>query len=383
MKKIICTVLAVILALSALSFAASAEDIVSASSLPREDTTGEPAREGPAGEMIMTGRAPSDQPAGQGTDAVTNAGDNVKAESGDTFAEVYAQWRVAGYPENVAGVTCERVTRYGGECIVSYTPNEYTVLVTDDSPEAIEKIRTWKTDGKGVTVNFAKSVIGYSGDTVTMKYTYDELAVVANSIIGDIIGRNDMINVDGSGRTAVFAKIEELSNRVVITLYRYCDANGKPVDPEKTNAVAKFYRGKYSVDCVTIKETEYNISGGAAEITVPVWETGMAPVERPVRGDGEKQPKFYPVRDRSRENHVPTKEDSGLKPLYAALVLIAALAIPVAALCMRGRAETLATAGGGTRTRTSAPDESEILRKVSDASEKPSDGLFDKIMKNK
>ncbi len=372
MKKIICTLLALIMALSAICFAVSADEVMSAGSLPIGEITGE----------IMTGRAPQDVPY---VDDVTRASDTEAAGKGDTFLDVYAGWRVFGYPENVAGVTRDRVTDYGGELIVSFTTNEYTVLVTDDSPEAIERIRTWKSDGNGIKVNFAKTVTGYSGAAVTMKYSYDELAVVANSIIGDILDRNEKINVNGSERTAVFAQIEELSNRVVIALYNYVDADGSIADAETTKAVAKFYREKYALDSVVIREIKSIISTGIGEITSPVWETGRAPSDYPVQDD-KRQPELYPVRggDSKDAYGLPGSKKTDVKFLYIAVALLAAFVIPAVVLYVRRRrAELLAVAGGGTHTSASAPSEKEILKEISSVAEKPDDGLYDRIMRDK
>lgn len=369
MKKIICTLLALIMALSAICFAVSADEVMSVGSIPVSEITGE----------IMTGRAPEDVPA---VDDTTRASDTEAVGKGDTFLDVYAGWRVFGYPENVAGVTRDRVTDYGGELIVSFTTNEYTVLVTDDSPEAIERIRTWKSDGNGIKVNFAKTVTGYSGAAVTMKYSYDELAVVANSIIGDILDRNEKINVNGSERTAVFAQIEELSNRVVIALYNYIDADGSIADAATTKAVAKFYREKYALDSVVIREIKSIISTGSAEITAPVWETGRAPADYPV----QDEPKLYPVRggDSKDAYNLPGSKKSNVKFIYIAVALLAAFVIPAVVLYVRRRrAELLAVAGGGTHTTASALSEKEILKEISSVSEKPDDGLYDRIMRDK
>lgn len=372
MKKTICTLLALLMTLSAMCFAVSADDVMSAGSLPVGEIAGE----------IMTGRAPQDVPA---VDDVTRASDTEAIGKGDTFLEIYAGWRVFGYPENVAGVTRDRVTDYGGELAVSFTPNEYTVLVTDDSPEAIEKIRTWKSDGKGVKVNFAKTVTGYSGAAVTMKYSYDELAVVANSIIGDILDRNEKINVNGSERTAVFARIEELSNRVVLTLYSYIDADGGVVDAATTKSVAKFYREKYALDSVVIREIKSIISTGIGEITSPLWETGRAPSDYPVQDD-KRQPELYPVRGGSSKDAygLPGSKKTDVKFLYIAVALLAAFVIPAVVLYVRRRrAELLAVAGGGAHTSASVRSEKEILREISSVSEKPDDGLYDRIMRDK
>lgn len=372
MKKIICTLLALIMALSAICFAVSADEVMSAGSLPVGEITGE----------IMTGRAPQDVPY---VDDVTRASDTEAAGKGDTFLDVYAGWRVFGYPENVAGVTRDRVTDYGGGLVVSFTPNEYTVLVTDDSPEVIERIRTWKSDGNGIKVNFAKTVTGYSGAAVTMKYSYDELAVVANSIIGDILDRNEKINVNGSECTAVFAQIEELSNRVVIALYNYVDADGNIADAATTKAVAKFYREKYALDSVVIREIKSIISTGIGEITSPVWETGRAPSDYPVQDD-KRQPELYPVRGGSSKDAygLPGSKKSNVKFIYIAVALLAAFVIPAVVLYVRRRrAELLAVAGGGTHTSASAPSEKEILKEISSVAEKPYDGLYDRIMRDK
>lgn len=372
MKKTICTLLALLMTLSAMCFAVSADDVMSAGSLPVGEVAGE----------IMTGRAPQNVPA---VDDVTRASDTEAIGKGDTFLEVYAGWRVFGYPENVAGVTRDRVTDYGGELAVSFTPDEYTVLVTDDSPETIERIRTWKSDGNGIKVNFAKTVTGYSGAAVTMKYSYDELAVVANSIIGDILDRNEKINVNGSERTAVFAQIEELSNRVVLTLYSYTDADGGVVDAATTKAVAKFYREKYALDSVVIREIKSIIPTGIGEITSPVWETGRAPSDYPVQDD-KRQPELYPVRGGNSKDAygLPGSKKTDVKFLYIAVALLAAFVIPAVVLYVRRRrAELLAVAGGGTHTSASAPSEKEILKEISSVAEKPDDGLYDRIMRDK
>ena len=70
MKKIICTLLALIMALSAICFAVSADEVMSAGSLPVGEITGE----------IMTGRAPQDVPY---VDDVTRASDTEAAGKGE------------------------------------------------------------------------------------------------------------------------------------------------------------------------------------------------------------------------------------------------------------------------------------------------------------
>lgn len=86
MKKTICTLLALLMTLSAMCFAVSADDVMSAGSLPVGEIAGE----------IMTGRAPQDVPA---VDDVTRASDTEAIGKGDTFLEVYADGVFSGIPK--------------------------------------------------------------------------------------------------------------------------------------------------------------------------------------------------------------------------------------------------------------------------------------------
>ena len=172
---------------------------------------------------------------------------------------------------------------------------------------------------------------------------------------------------------------------MVIALYNYVDADGGIADAATTKAVAKFYREKYTLDSVVIREIKSIIPTGIGEITSPVWETGRAPSDYPVQDD-KRQPELYPVRGGSSKDAygLPGSKKTDVKFLYIAVALLAAFVIPAVVLYVRRRrAELLAVAGGGAHTSASVRSEKEILREISSVSEKPDDGLYDRIMRDK
>ena len=82
--------------------------------------------------------------------------------------------------------------------------------------------------------------------------------------------------------------------------------------------------------------------------------------------------------------NLPGSKKSNVKFIYIAVALLAAFVIPAVVLYVRRRrAELLAVAGGGTHTSASAPSEKEILKEISSVAEKPDDGLYDRIVRDK
>lgn len=345
MKKIICAAIAAV--------------IVLAAALPVM-----------AGE-VSSAHAPVTELAPAG--AAAPAGDTAKLTG---FRGLLAEWKKNGLPENVAGVTQDTVTSYHEEILITHSSDDYTVLVLDDSTEAIDAIRAMYIDDGKVNVRFSRTATSTDGKKVTMVYSYNQLAFIANKVLDDLEVRGDTVKIsDGENAQAVGVTVDVLANRVRITLYSYKGNDGKLRDAENTKKTAEFYKRKYGSDRRIVIANITNNPDNTIEIgTVPaIWSETVNP-------DIKATEKRFPVRAESDAYAYAVDSDRPRQRIFIVAAVIAAV-LGIGAFTAARRSAVPVPVGGaavksGTHRR---PDEKTVLAEIKAAAQTPDDRLFDKI----
>ncbi len=309
--------------------------------------------------------------------AAAPAGDTAKLTG---FRGLLAEWKKNGFPENVAGVTQDTVTSYHEEILITHSSDDYTVLVLDDSTEAIDAIRAMYIDDGKVNVRFSRTTTSTDGKKVTMVYSYNQLAFIANKVLDDLEVRGDTVKIsDGENAQAVGVTVDVLANRVRITLYRYKGNDGKLRDAENTKKTAEFYKRKYGGDRRIVIANITNNPDSTIEIgTVP--EIGIETVNSDIKATEKR----FPVRAESDAYAYAVDSDRKRQRVFIVAAVIAAV-LGIGAFTAAHRSAVTVPVGGaavksGAHRR---PDEKAVLGEIKAAAQTPDDRLFDKIIEKK
>ncbi len=295
------------------------------------------------------------------------------------FPALLKSWQTYGYPDNVAGVTQDVVKKYGDELAVQHSTDQYIVLVTDASDAAVAAIREMYTEVPGITVSFTDTVLNTVGETITMRHTYNELALLANMLRAQIGSRDDVYiyisYTEEDGKTenvqvkTLSVSIDVLSNRVVLTIYKTRFQSGEFADPAGDAERIEYFKSEYDLSYLVIKEEELMIAQ-----TYASWQeddTYFAMGEYTPGEDGE----------------IAANVDLAIAPdndpwLFAVIALAALLVCATTLLIARRHALPVPADGASASSPAAGPlNESSILDDISALSEKPSDALLDDIMK--
>lgn len=320
--------------------------------------------------MLKSRRVRAAEPLSEET---SPAGDTAKLTG---FRGLLAEWKKNGFPENVAGVTQDTVTSYHEEILITHSSDDYTVLVLDDSTEAIDAIRAMYIDDGKVNVRFSRTATSTDGKKVTMVYSYNQLAFIANKVLDDLEVRGDTVKIsDGENAQAVGVTVDVLANRVRITLYSYKGNDGKLRDAENTKKTAEFYKRKYGSDRRIVIANITNNPDNTIEIgTVPaIWSETVNP-------DIKATEKRFPVRAESDAYAYAVDSDRPRQRIFIVAAVIAAV-LGIGAFTAARRSAVPVPVGGaavksGTHRR---PDEKTVLAEIKAAAQTPDDRLFDKI----
>lgn len=296
------------------------------------------------------------------------------------FPALLKSWQTYGYPDNVAGVTQDIVKKYGDELVVQHSTNQYIVLVTDTSDASVAAIREMYTEVPGITVSFTDTVLNSVGETVTMRHTYNELAILANMLRAQIGSRDDayiyISYTEEDGKTenvqvkTLSVSIDVLSNRVVLTIYKTRLQSGEFADPAGDAERVEYFKSEYDMSCLVIKEEELYVAQAYSANEDEDAYFAMGEYYAPWEG-GE----------------IAANVDLAVAPdkdpwLFAVIALAALLVCATTLLIARRHAAPVPADGPSKAASAAEPlGESRILNDISALSEKPSDELLEEIMK--
>ncbi len=290
---------------------------------------------------------------------------SAQVNSDDDFKSLWDKWQDGGYPANVAGVTQDRYEMFGGEIIITHTENEYTVLVLDDSDEAIAELRSMYTEQDKIYVNFARSCVTSSGESVEMRYSYNELSEALAEISANMDAMGHSL---GRGGVAS-ANINVISNSVEITIRSYYDSEKSSTDENYARELGDYYSSKYgNIVTVMIRIDNYegigNMNGEV--VTMPALADeimGYSPADIGVVAENDHRFILF----------------------FAVALLVAATTLGCSFIShyrSRKRVPLLAVGDKsrhGTKTAT-AVSERELLDKISETAAQPSDSVYVQIM---
>lgn len=310
-------------------------------------------------------------PRGDVTPGYAPAGEKTKADtydpaaqdgSEDDFKTLWDKWQDFGYPANVAGVTQDRYKVFGGEIMVEHNVNEYTVLVIDDSEAAIAEIRALYTEQNGVKVNFSRSCVSSSGETVEMKYSYGELSKMLGDILADIEGDDRFLACD----CTVSGSVDVTSNRVEIVFgSKYFEEDPKADDD--IGQLCDYYSQEYGdVAMVLRKINLYDSSRDESKYAKIEDAVATVPVNSPA------------------DIVSLVKNDHMFLKFFAVAASVAVITLGAAFVSHRRHEPAPVPADGDKNGREANiagnVSERELLEMISKASSEPSDGLFSRIM---